>query len=66
MQTHTARQENGMSTLSGSYPLIAGEKDGQPIPTARLLSTTARITDHTITTFDPQQEFAKWFGAWGR
>ena len=43
-------------SLLGSYTMIAGEKDGIPIPTERIQGSTATITNNTITTFDKDQQ----------
>jgi uncharacterized protein (TIGR03067 family) len=36
----------------GSYTIVAGEKDGEKIPDARLQGSSVRIAANTITTFD--------------
>lgn len=52
----SAPTSQAASALLGSYTLIEGEKNGEKIPTERLKGSTARITEHTITTFDKDQQ----------
>lgn len=45
-----------VSALQGSYTLIAGEKDGQTIPSERIRGSTVRITENTMTIFDEDEK----------
>lgn len=45
-----------VSNLPGSYQIVAGERDGTPIPTDRLRDISVRIANNAITTLDKDKK----------
>jgi uncharacterized protein (TIGR03067 family) len=48
--------KSGAGALVGQYALVDGEKDGKKIPDERIVGSTARITENTITTYDKDKK----------
>lgn len=45
-----------VSNLPGSYQIVAGEREGTPIPTDRLRDISVRIANNAITTLDKDKK----------
>jgi uncharacterized protein (TIGR03067 family) len=54
--SQTCAADPQTSGLLGSYTLIKGEKNGQQLPAERVLGSTVRITESSITTVDKDQK----------